>query len=95
MEGVTICAHSQQWEIAAQRLNYMIIFVTSLGLGPGGSPFHSKIAPGRGHCVPSAGHGGRGGSDDTGRNVFGKPYGLQANDTLGGSGGTEISMLIS
>ena len=81
-------------KIAAQRL---IIFLTSLGLGPGASPVHLEIHPGVGHCVPSAGHGGRGGSGDHGksRNAFGKPYGLQANNTLGGSGGREISMLIS
>ena len=64
--------------------------MTPLGLGPGASPFHEDIDDRS--CIPSAGHGGRGGQEN---NVFGKPYGLQANNTLGGSGGTEISMLIS
>ena len=77
-------------EIPAQRPNCRTIFVTPLGLGPGASPFHKDIIDR--WCIPSAGHGGRGGQTF---NVFGKPYGLQANTTLGGSGGTEISMLTS
>ena len=77
-------------EIPAQRPNCRTLFVTPLGLGPGASPFHEDVFARR--CIPSAGHGGRGGNE---MNVFGKPYGLQANNTLGGSGGTKISMLTS